>query len=328
MTLALVTGATGLLGSHLAESLVSDGFQVRCLVRKTSQTDHLKGLGVELATGDITDPKSLAGAARGAQVVFHCAAQLGYWSTPEDFRRVNVEGTRHLLRAAHRAEVDRLVHTSTAAIYGTEHPPGRLVRESDPSNPGDGYSTTKLQAEKEVWKAHKRGLRSAIIRPGLIYGPRDTMFFPLFARLVRLGVMPLVEGGQARYQPAYVTDIAQALRLAARSKGAPGRAFNAVGPETGTFKEFTDTLAGVLHAPKPWIRVPMGPLLVASRVAEIAHGTLKLSGQNPFSPYTIRMVGTDQLYDTTRARKMLGYKPKVGVREGLEKTAKWFEGKG
>ena len=139
----LVTGATGFIGSHLAERLVRDGYQVRCLVRPTSDTTSLNGLDVELATGDLTSAHSLARAVEGCRYVFHCGAMVSDWATPKEVSRVNVEGTRELLSASAAASVRRVVHFSSTDVYG--YPGGFEIDETYTATGfRNWYAQTKL----------------------------------------------------------------------------------------------------------------------------------------------------------------------------------------
>ena len=168
----LITGATGFIGGHLAERLVRDGHQVRCLVRTGSDTSLLDGLGVELAVGDLTNRRSVAGAIEGCHSVLHCGALVSDWATTDEIQRINVTGTRNVLEAAVEASVDRVVHFSTTDVYG--HPGGGIVEESYvPTRFSNWYSQTKLAAESEVRRiAQAHALDAVILRPATVFGPR------------------------------------------------------------------------------------------------------------------------------------------------------------
>ena len=151
----LVTGATGFIGGHIAQRLLDDGHQVRCLVRSTSDTALLESMPVEIAVGDLTDAGSLQRAAEGCRYVVHCGAQVSDWATTEQMIQTNVTGTRNLLRAAAEASAERFVHISSTDVYGY---PAREVDESHiASGFANWYSETKRDGESEVRRAQEQG---------------------------------------------------------------------------------------------------------------------------------------------------------------------------
>ncbi len=223
----LVTGATGFIGSHLAERLVRDGYQVRCLVRPTSDTTSLNGLDVELATGDLTSAHSLARAVEGCRYVFHCGAMVSDWATPKEVSRVNVEGTRELLSASAAASVRRVVHFSSTDVYG--YPGGFEIDETYTATGfRNWYAQTKLAAEAEVRRfGASRDLETVILRPATVYGPRSREVVLEIARAIRGGNMVLIDNGRAIAGLCFVENLVDAALLAMHDDGARGQAFNA-----------------------------------------------------------------------------------------------------
>ena len=184
----LVTGATGLLGSHIAEKLTAQGYRVRALVRPSSEAGFLEGLGVELQRGTLTDPVICDRAVRGASLVFHCAAKVGDWGSRNEFRAGGVDATRTLAKASARAEVERFVHISSTSAYG--HPPDQTVPidESAPLGQNiwflDHYTRSKVECERLLWEMSAGGrLRLTVIRPSWLFGERDRTTIPRLTRL-------------------------------------------------------------------------------------------------------------------------------------------------
>src|SRR5579871_3317662 len=130
--LNVITGATGLLGSHIVEQLVARGETVRALVRPTSDREFLEKLGVELAQGDVQDPASLKRAFAGASIVYHCAARVSDWGPWRQFQAESVDGTRNVVEACRSAGVGRLLHASSISVYGMVKNPGRTLDEDTP----------------------------------------------------------------------------------------------------------------------------------------------------------------------------------------------------
>ena len=172
MKAALVTGASGFLGSSLVAALCAHGVRVRALVRPTSKLRRLSGLGAEIVRGDVCDLASLREAARGQQIVFHAAAKVPDWGPRREFFRVNLQGTRNVVAACQDASVGRLVHVSSMTVLGLPRR-GAAVDEQSPYDPSphDAYTASKIQAERLVLEANgQRGLSTVAIRPGAIWG--------------------------------------------------------------------------------------------------------------------------------------------------------------
>ena len=182
--LIFITGATGFIGSHLAERLASKGHKLRCLARETSETGGLSKLNAEIVTTDMNDPAGLKKALEGVDIVYHCAAMVGEWLSKEEAGKININGTKNLLDASMAAGVKRFVHVSSLAVLGMKHhystPP-----EAPYNMTGDIYSDTKIESEKIVMDYHRRkGLPIVIVRPGFVFGLRDRRFLPRMLKLL------------------------------------------------------------------------------------------------------------------------------------------------
>ena len=223
---ALVTGATGMLGSHVVERLLAEGTEVRALVREPSRATWLARQDVELARGDLMDPMSLRASARGCDEVYHAAAVIGAGDGWETFRRGNVDGTRALVEAAGEAGA-RMVHVSSTAVFGRHrffpHPTDETVPLPELPEE-DAYGRSKQEAERVVLEAHARGtIHAVVVRPPVMYGLRDRQFIPRLASVLSRGVLPLPAAGRARMTLVHGDAVARGMILAARSPGAGGR---------------------------------------------------------------------------------------------------------
>ena len=182
---ALVTGASGFAGGHLAVPLAAlEGAHVRALVRTRSRVDHLDHPEIELRYGDVTDLDSVGRAMDGVDAVFHLAAKVGHWGNATDFQRVNVEGTENVLRAALDAQVGRFVHTSTIGVYGL-NPVDGTDETYDHMRSESPYCNSKIEAEEHAFRYHREeGLPLTVVRPAEIYGPRSaaTTLGPILAQ--------------------------------------------------------------------------------------------------------------------------------------------------
>ncbi|MGH2903404.1 MAG: aminotransferase class III-fold pyridoxal phosphate-dependent enzyme, partial [Solirubrobacteraceae bacterium] len=249
----LVTGASGFIGGHLAQRLVNDGYQVRCLVRATSDTAALERLDVELATGDLTSPQTLTRATEGCRYIFHCGAMVSDWATPQEVAAVNVSGTRNLLSACAQASVQRFVHFSSTDVYGC--PGGVEVDESYVATGfSNWYAQTKLAAEAEVRRAAaSQCLDAVILRPATVYGPGSREVVLEIARAIRGGNMVLIDRGRAIAGLCFVANLIDAALIAMQHEHAPGQAFNATDGLDVTWRDLADGLAeGLGCAPARW----------------------------------------------------------------------------
>ena len=325
----LITGATGFIGGHLAQRLVQEGHQVRCLVRTSSDTSLLDKVDVEIAVGDLTSARSLAGAAKGCRYVFHCGALVSDWATTEELARINVDGTRNLLEASVDASVERFVHFSTTDIYG--YPGGGAIDETYAATRfRNWYAQTKLAAEAEVRRVNEEdGLETVILRPATVYGPRSTAVIGEIARAIRNGNMLLVDGGRPVAGLCYVDNLMDAAVLALRHKAAPGHAFNVSDGLDITWKEFTDGLAKGLGCSQ--VRWSL-PFWIANAIgASLEHGyrllrkTTRLKTPPLLSRQAVHVLGQNQDFSNRKARELLGWEPRIDYAAGLEATLAWLQ---
>ena len=325
----LVTGATGFIGAHLVKRLLAEGHQVRCLVRASSDTSQLDQLDVEIAVGDLTSPRSLAGAAQGCRNVFHCAAQVSDWATAKEITRTNVEGTRNLLEASVAASVERFVHFSTTDVYG--YPGGSAVDETHlAAGFQNWYAKTKLAAETEVVRVSKaHALEAVVLRPATVYGPGSTDVVGEIARAIQNRTMFLVDGGRTVAGLCYVDNLVDAAILALRHDAAPGQAFNVSDGLDITWREFTDALAnGLGCSPVRW----SVPYWAANGVGfSLEHGyrflrrTIRLKTPPLLSRQAVQVLGRNQDFSNLKARELLGWEPRVDYPAGLQATLAWLQ---
>jgi len=324
----LITGASGFIGGRLAQRLVSDGHQVRCLVRAGSDTAQLKQLGVELAVGDLRSERSLARAVEGCNYVFHCGALVTDWATTQEIMQTNAHGTRSLLEASAGASVKRFIHFSTTDIYG--HPNGDTIDETHAATGfSNWYAQNKLHAEAEVRRAEaEHSLDAVILRPATVYGPGSREVVGEIARAIRSRSMLLVGGGRAVAGLCYVDNLIDAAVLALRHEAAPGQAFNVSDGLDVTWREFTDGLAeGLGYAKVRWSL----PYWMASSVGfSLEHGyrllrrTTGVTAPALLSRQAVQVLGCNQDFSNRKARETLGWEPRVDYPAGLDATLAWL----
>jgi dihydroflavonol-4-reductase len=318
---ALVTGATGFTGGHLARALARRGVAVRALVRDPGRAGELTRAGVELAVGDLLDPGAIAAAVAGADVVYHVAAvyrQAGI--RQKTYRDVNAVAARDVVEAAAAAGVRRVVHCSTVGVHGDiEHPP---ADEDAPLAPGDIYQVTKLQGEDLVRAAGARtGIEITVARPSGIYGPGDRRLLKLFRGVARER-FPMLGRGEIYYHLTYIDDLVEGLRLCGEHPAAANRTYILAGGEVTTLNELVALVAGVAGVRPPRWHLPVWPFWVAGAVCEAVCVPLRI--EPPIYRRRVDFYTKSRAFDIGRARREIGYAPAVGLREGIARTLEWY----
>jgi nucleoside-diphosphate-sugar epimerase len=320
---SLVTGGSGFLGSHLVEALVARGDEVRALVRQTSNVTLLESLGVELVYGNLNDSQSLKAAVQGMERIYHCAALASDWGTWEEFQVANVTGLRNLLDAALEAGVSKFVHVSTTDVYGYPNYP---ADETAPFRPRVlQYGDTKIQGEQLVWTYHhEHGLPITIVRPVNIYGPRSNSFVLELAEALKSGDM--VHIGKTE-QPAgltYVTNVVDMILLAADQEGSVGHAYNASDGLDVSWRSYMDRLAKIIGAASPKTVIPYRLAYFAGWAMEKVYGALRIQTRPLLTRMMVELFGTNQGFPIDKARRELGYEPRVDFDEGMSHVEVWL----
>jgi len=326
---ALVTGATGLLGSHLVEQLLEQGHEVRALARETSDKRHLKTTGAAIILGDIEDLDGLRPAVQDVDVVFHAAARVtpgwGRWS---EYESCIVRGTENLLKASAEAGVSRFLQVSSVTVYGDACRGGTPVDESTPCEldfkPENYYDYAKLEADRLAFKFHDGGsFQVCVIRPGWVYGPRDRLLSDRVYRQLHMPIVALPGGANPRIPLVYATDVAECAILAAASDRAAGNAYIVAPPYEVRLRDFIGAMARALGRPEPRLSVPFSVAYGASAVVE-AWARVRRVKEMPFlTRSAIRSGSTEMLVDASKAREELGWEPRVSVEEGIRRYVEW-----
>jgi dihydroflavonol-4-reductase len=317
----LVIGASGFLGSHVTRQLVAAGHDVRVMLRHTSSTKAIDDLDVELCYGDVLDDAALAAAMVGCDVVYHCVVDARMWlRDPAPLFRTNVEGLRHVLDAAVRADLTRFVYTSTTgtlAINGT-----RSVTEDDPHNWTEGgpYIEARIAGEDLVLTyARERGLPAVALCISTTYGPRDWQPTPHGALLanVAAGRFPFYFGYSA--EVVGIEDAARAMLLAAE-RGTPGERY-IVSDRYMSSREVHEIAADAVGVRPPRVGLPIGLLYAGARVNDVAAGLLRRDLM--FAHVGMRMADLMSELDHSKAERELGWTPRPAA-ESIRSAARWF----
>jgi 2-alkyl-3-oxoalkanoate reductase len=327
--LDLVTGATGMLGSHIAERLVARGRRVRALVRQGSDTRFLQGLGVELVRGDLTDPDSCTKGVEGVRVVYHSAAKVGDWGRWSEFQASCIDATHNLGEAAAAARVERFLHISSTSAYGHPAEGGPPIDETAPMGQNmwvwDGYTRSKVESEQALWRiVETRRLPLTVIRPSWLYGERDRTTTARLMERLRRGKVPLIGKGDNPLSAVYVGIVADAAILAAHHAGSVGEAYNITSQGPITQRDFMNLFAEACGARPLRRRVAYQAAYYAGLVCE-AHGRLTGRTRPPLATrYAVWLMGRHLEYSTEKARTRLGWAPSLTYRQSIARTVAWF----
>jgi dihydroflavonol-4-reductase len=324
---AFITGATGFLGSHVAQVLSEQGADLRLLVRPTSNLKNLEGLHAETATGDLRDPASLEKAMSGCDAVFHVAADYRIWvRDPAEMYRSNVEGTRAILEAARKNGVRSVVYTSSVATVGFTGN-GRPANEESPVSLDDmigHYKRSKFMAEQLALEAGRSGLRVVTVNPTTPVGEQDIKPTPT-GRIV-------VDFLKGKF-PAYVdtglnlVDAHECAsgHVAALERGKSGERY-ILGGENLTLKQILDKLGSISGLPSPKVKLPYFFAFAAGWVDQTVSG-LWLGREPRATVEAVRMGKKKMWASSDKATRELGWKI-VPAENALGRAVEWFRANG
>ena len=318
---ALVTGATGFIGSHLAEALRRRGDEVTALVRSRKKAEALRPLAVRVVQGDLDDKTALAQAVDGQDVIYHVAGAIAALSE-DDFMASNREGTRNVVAAAVAAGGPRFVLVSSMAAGGPS-PRGRPLKGDEPPLPVTRYGRSKLAAE-EVLRAS--GLPWTIVRPPMVYGPRDREVLKVF-RIARLGIAPVFGDGTQELSAVHGADLADALIAAAITPATIHRIYYGSHPDVFTSTHFVRSVAGAMGRPVAVVRVPLplgrGILALTETAARLARRPTILTTDKANEFFQAAWTG-----DPAPLTRDTGWRAERDLNTGLAETWKWYQSAG
>lgn len=307
----LVTGGSGFIGSHLVRELVKKKYKVRCLVRRGSDIEVLKNLGVELWFGDLLDKKSLRGITKDVDIVFHLASigdinafSKKYYAAYKD---VNVRGTINLLEECANYDIKKFIHFSSIAAMGNLKR-NELINEKSLCNPKSAYEMTKRESEVVALKFWKKyNIPLVILRPSMVYGDGERKEANKIEKSVKLRIVPILGDGNNLIHMVHVNDVVKAAMLSMK-KGRLGEIYIISG-ESYTWNDLVDMIAQKMGIRILKLHIP----IFASRVlvGSIENISKPLGIIPPFTSDRLNSLVFDTMYDISKARKELGYKPRI-----------------
>ncbi len=318
----LVTGGTGFTGSALVRRLLRDGHEVHVVdCDRGLFFDELSGMGATFSIGSIEDRAFCERAVEGHEVVYHLAAAFRQLNVPKQhYWDVNVEGTRYLAEAAASDGVRKFVYCSTQGVHGhIADPPGD---ERSPIAPEDYYQETKYEGERVVNELVEQGRLDAVtVRPTAIYGPGDPARFLMLFKRAKAGRFLMFGDGQTTYHPVYIDNLVDCFLLAAE-KGRKGEAYLGADEHYYTLNDLVRHVGRAIDVDVRIVHLPFWPLWCAAVACEAVCTPLRITP--PLFRRRADWFRQVRAFRIDKARDHLGYQPKVGIEEGLRRTAQWY----
>jgi nucleoside-diphosphate-sugar epimerase len=310
-----ITGASGFVGGAAARRLASAGHRIRAMSRSESSDEKIRAMGAEPVRCDLDTVT--AADVQGAGIVIHCAAFVEQWGPTDAWDRINVQGTRRMLGAAREAGAARFIHIGTeAALVRGQHLRG--VDETAPlafDSPYP-YCRTKALAEQAVRDAHRAGFETIVLRPRFIWGPGDQTILPLLKKMAASGGWMWIDHGRAVTSTTHIDNLVDAIELAL-SRGRPGEAYFILDDGERSMKTMLSGMAASAGLALPDRSIPYWLADMIAAVSEGAWRLLHLSGEPPLTRHAAMVMARDCTLVGTKAKKELGYQPRVTVEAGL-----------
>ncbi len=316
-----VTGGSGFIGSHLVESLLGRGYEVRALAHRSPLPPASR---LEIVSGDICNRETLSRALEGVDILFHLASAVGSAVMGrEEFRRINILGTECVLEAARRSRVSRVIHISSAGVFGAVGK-GEVATESTPPVPITVYDKSKLQGERIAVGLAGEGMDIVVLRPGWAYGPRDRRTFKLI-QAVCGGRFIMVTRGEGVQTPVYIDDLIKGIRLAAE-KGGRGEIYHLAGGEIMTVRDMVRAIAQACGKKPSRLFIPLLPARMAALIFEAAYAPRRKEA--PFNRSKLSFFIHSKPLSIEKAKRELGFTPEVDFQSGITRTVSWYRGQG
>lgn len=322
----LITGATGFVGGHVAEECVARGHSISAIVRPDSDVSLLKKLDATLHLGDFGDAETARRALEGVDVVVHCAAKVGDLGSVEEYRAVNVDALGRMLDACVGRPLQRFIHMSSLGVYAARDHHGTDETEPLPSDHLDGYPQSKVEAEQLVMRYHKeQKLPVVVLRPGFVYGPRDRNVMPKLIGRMKTSKVHYLGGEKRALNTIYVGNLVDAVFLAVEKPEAVGQVYNLTDGEYVSKKRFFEAVADALGVKRSKQLLPLWLARFLVWVLRIHIRRATKAGRKPFlthAQYKFLLLNLD--FSIEKAKRELGYRPRVGFDEGIRETMAWY----
>lgn len=316
---ALITGATGFIGSHLVEKLLKKGYEITCLTRKVTSTGWLEGLDIKFIEGNCSNKNSLDNYVNGYDYIFHLSG-LKKTNSRDDFYSVNTRGTENIINAIVKKNpnIKRFVYLSSLAAFGPKVNDSMPTEEQEP-HPVSDYGNSKLNGENAILK-YSDIIPISILRPSVVYGPRDREIFLLF-KLIKRGFLPFWGDGYTSLM--YVDDLIDAIILTVENEISIGKTYFISDGVIYSNEDIIKEIASVLHVRPLKIKLPRR---ILPTIGFFGERISKIMGKDTMinRDKIKELMYSDWVCDITKAKNDLCFQPKVGIKEGIKWTADWY----
>ena len=319
----LVTGATGFIGRHLVKTLVDEGRDVRCLVRRTSSRSNLEKLEVELTCGDLLDKDSLKRSLKEVNVIYHLGGEV-YSSNVTNYYKTNVLGTRNLLETCVGNGVEKFIYFSSIAAMGPNRGKKKLLEE-DICIPISPYGISKYECEQIIlYFSQKYKLPALIIRPPVVYGLGLNLSSRVLKlmQIIRKGKIIIPGKGRHRISLCHIANLIQGTLLAEKKADLTAKKYILTDERSYAYSEIVDTIAKELGIKLSKIYVPQSILQGTIGFVQLVRGMLRLPPSVDLARLKEGTYSWD--CDISKAKEELGYSPSIGIKEGLKTTIRWY----
>lgn len=320
MKVALVTGASGFLGSAIIRLLYAQGWQIKALQRRHIPQPQCSA--IDIIYGDLSHHDTVVDAAKDCQIIFHVAAKAGVWGNYQDYYQSNVLGTQNVLAACQVHGIDRLIYTSTpSVVFDGKHQSGINESTPYPQTFFTAYQQTKALAEKMVLSANSRRLATIALRPHLIWGPGDPHLLPRIIQRAKSGRLWLIGKQQQLIDHTYIDNAAQAHILAAGAltpdSRCAGKAYFISNGEPISMARFINDMLSAADLPTISKSMPTSLAYLLGGAMELSYKLLRLQHEPPLTRFLVRQLASSHYYDLTAAKRDFAYRPTIDLAQGM-----------
>lgn len=318
----LVTGATGFIGRHLVSRLIRDDRDVRCLVRKSSNTSFLKDfINIEFIHGDLLDVESLYKAVEGVDIIYHLGGAVSNKGS-KSYHEVNVLGTRNLLKVCKNTTLRKVIILSSITAVGPQEKREILLNENTNCKPMPPYGKSKYGAERIAFRFYrKHKIPVVVVRPPLVYGPGQPFYMTDMFRKIDKGIFRFVGNGQAMTSLCYIDNLIDGLLLIEESEKSVGKVYFISDENYYTFYQIAHTIAQGLNKGLSRFRLPK----FISKISGSLFNFLNALGFTSITLYSLKLMTVDYACDISKAKEELSFVPKVSFEDGIKNTIFWYK---
>lgn len=322
----LVTGATGFLGKYVVQELIEKGYKVLALGRNENEGKKLEKMGAVFCQGDFVDKNKCSSYFQGVDYVVHAGALSTVWGKWESFYETNVMGTKNVCELCMENRVKRMIYISSPSIYsGKEHRFRIKEEEYDSNNHLNFYIKSKILSEQVLREYEEKGLYTVVLRPRGLFGIGDTSLIPRILKANETIGIPLFKGGENYVDITCVENVAYAIGLCINARDISGEVFNITNGEPMEFKEILEMFMKAIDGKSKFLKLPFGLVYCIASVLEAVYSVFQKKGEPALTKYTVCTLAFSQTLDISKAKKKLGYEPKISLWEGIVEYGEWWK---